>query len=154
MRVFAVLHAVAHKRDSRVPRPDAFLMRDGAIACEPIARMSESSLSMQCGSSWEVDLRADVDCDAPGLERCHPRYTLGWRHREVQLHRDGLSPPKGTEFMHAYCDVWRRGRLEQILATPAENARVRQRAERRLAALPANNARTSSDEGAAGCHDE
>ena len=54
--------------------------------CSPLATYGDapSSLSMHCGSSWEVDLRADVDCDAPGLERCHPRYTLGWTQRGKQ----------------------------------------------------------------------
>ena len=88
---------------------------------------------MNCGSSWEVDLRADVDCDKPGLERCHPRYTLGWQHREVQLHRDGMSFPAELEYVHAYCDVWGRGRLEQVLAAPREIARVRDAAHIQLA---------------------
>ena len=106
-------------------------MPDAACA-EPLASgfsPGGRGISMACGSSWEVDLRADVDCDAPGLERCHPRYTLGWRHREVQLWREGLSPPKGSEYVHAYCDVWQRGRLEQVLSAPAERTDVR--AERR-----------------------
>ena len=35
---------------------------------EPIASpLSGRHVSMACGSSWEVDLRADVDCDKPGL---------------------------------------------------------------------------------------
>ena len=71
-----------------------------AAACRPASDALATSasiaaappdFSMRCGSSWEVDLRSDVDCNQPGLERCHPRYTLGWRHREVQLHRDGLA---------------------------------------------------------------
>ena len=77
-------------------------------------------------------MRADVDCDQPGLERCHPRYTLGWRNREVQLHRDGLQLPSGAEYVHAYCDVWRHGRLEQVLASPSEKSSVREKQQRAL----------------------
>ena len=103
---------------------------------EPIASpLSGRHVSMACGSSWEVDLRADVDCDKPGLERCHPRYTLGWRSREVQLHRDGLSLRSGTEYVHAYCDVWKRGRLEKVLATPSERDDVLDSARRQRARL-------------------
>ena len=91
--------------------------------------------SLQCGSSWEVDLRSDADCNTPGLERCHPRYTLGWRHREVQLWRPGLPLPKAEhakwpEYIHAYCDVWHRGRIEQVVAAPVEREDVRERARR------------------------
>ena len=94
-------------------------------------------VSFDCGSSWEVDLRADVDCNKAGLERCHPRYTLGWQHREVQLHREGMGLPLQTEYVHAYCDFWRRGRLEQVLAAPAEREAVRDRATKRLEELGA-----------------
>ena len=72
-------------------------------------------------SSW-------TNLSALDLQRCHPRYTLGWRHREVQLHRDGLIPPRHLEYIHAYCDVWDRGRLEQVIATPRERQAVRARA--------------------------
>ena len=104
-----------------------------ADACDPIIAAAPPDFKMSCGSSWEVDLRSDVDCDQPGLERCHPRYTLGWRHREVQLYRAGLALPRVSasqwpEYIHAYCDVWHRGRLEQILAKPSEREDIRTRA--------------------------
>jgi hypothetical protein len=53
---------------------------------------------------------------------------LGWRNREVQLHRDGLQPPPSAEYIHAYCDFWASGRLEQALAAPVERAEVLRRA--------------------------
>lgn len=102
------------------------------VCGDPIASASHglSRIEFTCGASWEVDLRADPDCNRPGLERCHPRYTLGWRNREVKLHRDGLSPPKGTEYLHAFCDVWRQGRTERVLAAPSERNAVKERAAR------------------------
>jgi hypothetical protein len=116
------------------------------IASRPSVRSGGGSLAMNCGSSWEVDLRADVDCDKPGLERCHPRYTLGWQHREVQLHRDGLSPPSGVEYVHAYCDVWQRGRLEQVLSRPV----ARKEVEDRTAKLALKKVSSSSGSSGAG----
>ena len=111
------------------------------LQCERFAE-SPPDFALHCGSSWEVDLRSDVDCNQPGLERCHPRYTLGWQHREVQLYREGLALPKSghdssvPEYVHAYCDVWRRGRVEQVLATPVERSEVRERASRHASRFP------------------
>ena len=79
---------------------DTWLPHGGAMAgpaaglarCEApgfLALHGGELLTMDCGSSWEVDLRADADCDNPSLRRCHPRYTWGWQHREVNLFRAG-----------------------------------------------------------------
>ena len=116
------------------------LEHNSQMGCRtPIASFpAADKVAFSCGSSWEVDLRSDADCNQPGLERCHPRYTLGWQHREVQLHRDGLALPSGTELVHAYCDVWQRGRHEQVLASPAEKSTVRRRAAALQQRTPSN----------------
>ena len=93
-----------------------------------------NTLSMDCGSSWEVDLRSDADCDQPGTERCHPRFTLGWKNNEVQLYRGAQSVPR-HEYVHAYCDVWRRGRLENVMLTPLEQGPAREAATTRRVQL-------------------
>lgn len=108
---------------------------------------------MACGSSWEVDLRSDADCTS-SLGRCHPRYALGWRTNEVQLYHEQASSlpspaPRGPtsraplpstsaqktepahEYVHAYCDVWTRGRVDTPLASPIERPLVREACERR-----------------------
>ena len=93
-------------------------------------------LTMDCGASWEVDLRADADCDNPSLRRCHPRYTLGWQHREVNLFRavgeTGGEPPPNAEYVHGYCDVWGKGRLENVFATPIERYGVTKRSREKM----------------------
>ena len=60
------------------------LEHNSQMGCRtPIASFpAADKVAFSCGSSWEVDLRSDADCNQPGLERCHPRYTLGWQHRE------------------------------------------------------------------------
>ena len=95
------------------------------MSCSFATAMPE--FSMSCGSSWEVDLRADVDCNDERLQKCHPRYTLGWQNREVQLYRSSLALPQGQEYVQAYCDVWKHGRIETALAVPRERSNVRRR---------------------------
>ena len=94
------------------------------------ASRAETLYSMDCGSSWEVDLRSDADCSMEGVGKCHPRYTLGWRHNEVQLYRDKATETS-AEYVHAYCDVWRKGRLDRALASPMEREAVRKASELR-----------------------
>ena len=81
----------------------------------------------------QVDLRADADCDLPGLERCHPRYVAG-HSTEVQLWSSSAATAR-AEHIRAYCDVWGRGRLENALLYPRELQRVLRRAEARREAL-------------------
>eukprot|EP00966_Prymnesium_polylepis_P327175 7383046-Prymnesium_polylepis.1 len=121
-----------------------------------------TTYSMECGSSWEVDLRSDADCNKAGLGKCHPRYTLGWQTNEVQLYRDSVRAGAAAdanacahthasdththtpvctrsrrqtsprqEYIHAYCDVWKRGRVDMALARPIDRAAVRSAAEER-----------------------
>ncbi|KAL1522389.1 hypothetical protein AB1Y20_017379 [Prymnesium parvum] len=114
------------------------------MACAPFAsRAGGGAYSMECGSSWEVDLRSDADCSKRGLGKCHPRYTLGWRTNEVQLYRETTTPSQ--EYIHAYCDVWRRGRMDIALARPLERAGVRSAAEgRRRLLLPSEEEEPAS----------
>ena len=87
----------------------------------------ESVVSLDCGSAWAVDLTADADCNRKGVERCHPRLTLGWRRQEVLLSMPS-DPLPTAEYVQAYCDLWRRGRHENVLIAPVEQDQVQSRA--------------------------
>ena len=113
-----------------------------AAAGAKFLHTSSGELSMRCGSSWEVDLRSDADCDQPGLERCHPRFTLGWQRYEINLYRGPQRLPD-VEYVHSYCDVWQQGRLENVHVAPREKEEARERSLQRraeLVAAPASGA--------------
>ena len=64
-----------------------------------------------------------LDClvHAPiwAAQRCHPRLTLGWQRQEVLLSMPS-DPLPTAEYVQAYCDLWRRGRHENVLVAPVE----------------------------------
>ena len=96
-----------------------------AGGCAPALATSDAAgeISFDCGSSWEVDLRSDAECAPSTFEstrggessrhRCHPRLTFGWLRNEVQLWRSGAT--LRAEHATAYCDLWGRGREENVL---------------------------------------
>ena len=98
-------------------------------ACAPALATSDAAgeISFDCGSSWEVDLRSDAECAPSTFEstrggessrhRCHPRLTFGWLRNEVQLWRSGAT--LRAEHATAYCDLWGRGREENVLVSHA-----------------------------------
>ena len=75
-RVFAT-------RDPRV-RSRCGGMRDTCPTPAFTSKSRDSVVSLDCGSPWAVDLTADADCNREGVERCHPRLTLGWQRQEVR----------------------------------------------------------------------
>ena len=100
-----------------------------AGGCAPALATSDAAgeISFDCGSSWEVDLRSDAECAPSTFEstrggessrhRCHPRLTFGWLRNEVQLWRSGAT--LRAEHATAYCDLWGRGREENVLVSHA-----------------------------------
>ena len=93
------------------------------------SKSRDSVVSLDCGSPWAVDLTADADCNREGVERCHPRLTLGWQRQEVLLSMPS-DPLPTAEYVQAYCDLWRRGRHENVLVAPVEQDEARSRAQR------------------------
>ena len=114
-------------------------------------RLGSGGLSFECGSSWEVDLRADADCGPAGRALCHPRYTLGAASREVQLWHGERELPGAAEFAHAYCDVWGVGRVENVEMRPQERAHARDAALRIHADLSPPAVLQRPPTAAAGC---
>ena len=93
------------------------------------SKSRDSVVSLNCGSPWAVDLTADADCNREGVQRCHPRLTLGWQRQEVLLSMPS-DPLPTAEYVQAYCDLWRRGRHENVLVAPVEQDEARSRAHR------------------------
>lgn len=116
--------------------------------------VGRGGITFECGSSWEVDLRADADCGPAGGGRCHPRYTLGARSREVQLFRGESELPVGAEYAHAYCDMWGVGRVENVHMAPRERAGAREAALRihRDMGPPPPPPEAGPEAGPAGCY--
>ena len=121
-----------------------------AGGCAPALATSDAAgeISFDCGSSWEVDLRSDAECAPSTFEsarggessrhRCHPRLTFGWLRNEVQLWRSGAT--LRAEHATAYCDLWGRGREENVLVSHAidvPTTAARRRARRRFHGRPA-----------------
>ena len=93
------------------------------------SKSRDSVVSLNCGSPWAVDLAADADCNREGVQRCHPRLTLGWQRQEVLLSMPS-DPLPTAEYVQAYCDLWRRGRHENVLVAPVEQDEAKSRAHR------------------------
>ena len=100
-------------------------MRDTCPTPAFTSKSRDSVVSLDCGSPWAVDLTADADCNREGVERCHPRLTLGWQRQEVLLSMPS-DPLPTAEYVQAYCDLWRRGRHENVLVAPVEQDEARQ----------------------------
>jgi len=113
----------------RVPCLSCVGMHDTCPTPAFTSKSRDSVVSLDCGSPWAVDLTADADCNREGVERCHPRLTLGWRRQEVLLSMPS-DPLPTAEYVQAYCDLWRRGRHENVLVAPVEQDEARSRAHR------------------------